>query len=116
MFYISVFISVGTGDYSVWRSRFKDCQKTSISNKPIVDGSFVPGPPPSWAHTHARHLPRNHGSGAGTVSGQGGQRFLEKIRREAPKKKFAHPDFQFAHAGFNSMGGQRPSCDYLNKS
>jgi len=23
--------------------------------------------------------------GAGTVSGQGGQRFLEKIRREAPK-------------------------------
>ena len=54
--------------------------------------------------------------GAGTVSGQCGQRFLEKIRREAPKNflKFAHPGFQFAHSGFNSMGGQRPSSDYLN--
>jgi len=41
--------------------------------------------------------------GTGTVSGQGGQRFLEKIRRE-----FAHPGVQFAHPGFNSMGGQNP--------
>jgi len=54
--------------------------------------------------------------GAGTVSGQGGQRFLEKIRREAPKIffEFAHPGVQFAHPGFNSKGGQRPSCGYLN--
>jgi len=27
-------------------------------------------------------------SGAGTDSGQGGQRYLEKIRREAPKNYF----------------------------
>ena len=30
--------------------------------------------------------------------------------------EFAHPGVQFVHPGFNSMGGQRPSCDYLNKS
>jgi len=54
--------------------------------------------------------------GTGTVSGQGGQRFLEKIRRQAPKFffQFVHPGFQFAHHGFNSMGGQKPSSDYLN--
>jgi len=35
------------------------------------------------------------GRGAGTVSGQDGQRFLEKIWHEAPKFffKFAHPGF-----------------------
>jgi len=43
------------------------------------------------------------------VSGQGGQRFVEKIRREAPKNffEFAHPGFEFAHPGFIKMGGQR---------
>jgi len=30
--------------------------------------------------------------------------------------EFAQPGFQFAHSGFNKMGGQRPSYDYLNKS
>jgi len=55
--------------------------------------------------------------GAGTISGQCGQIFVEKIRRKAPKKiAFAHPRCQFAHPGFNKMGGQKPSCDYLNKS
>jgi len=34
--------------------------------------------------------------GAGTVSGQGGQRFLEKIRREAPKKIFSLPTQVFS--------------------
>jgi len=28
--------------------------------------------------------------------------------------EFAHPGVQFVHPGFNSMGGQRPSCGYLN--
>jgi len=48
--------------------------------------------------------------GAGTDLGQGGQRFLEKIRREALKIffYFAHPGFQFAHPGYNSIGGQKP--------
>ena len=36
---------------------------------------------------------------------------LGKIRREAPKKIFALPGFQFAYPGFNNTSGQRPSCD-----
>ena len=55
--------------------------------------------------------------GSGTVSGQGGQTFLEKIRRQAPKFFLSLPTgFQFAYPGFNKMVGKRPSCDYLNKS
>jgi len=56
--------------------------------------------------------------GAGTVSGQGGQTFLEKNSAQSAEKnfQFAHSGFQFAHPGFNNMGGQRPSCDYGNKS
>jgi len=49
--------------------------------------------------------------GAGTVSGQGGQTLLEKFFVES-----AQPGYQFAHPGFNKMGGQRPSRDYLSKS
>ena len=34
--------------------------------------------------------------GAGTVSSQGGQTFLEKIRREAPKNFFSLPTLVFS--------------------
>jgi len=37
----------------------------------------------------------SYSRGAGTVSGQGGQRFLEKIRREAPKNFFSLPTLVF---------------------
>jgi len=47
-----------------------------------------------------------------------GKHFLEKIWRKVSKifSRFVHPGFLFAHPGFNKMGGQRPSCDYLNTS
>ena len=68
-----------------------------------------PPPPPPKGHSPPNVRPIAVAArGAGTDSGQGGQRFSEKIRREARKK------FQFAHPGFNSMGGQKPFCDYLN--
>ena len=54
--------------------------------------------------------------GAGKVSGQGGQRFFGENSAQSAEKffEFAHPGVQFAHPGFNSMGGQKPSCGYLN--
>ena len=46
--------------------------------------------------THFISLRRVVTRGAGTVSGQDGQRFLEKIRREAPKNFFSLPTLVFS--------------------